>query len=191
MAKAMAHRFSQLTFTPSVVRMQQQFGTAARVHDVSQRLPENDRFSQREVDFIQARDSFYMASVSEDDWPYIQHRGGEAGFLRVVDATSLVFFNYSGNGQYQSMGNLAANNRVALFLISYPQRRRLKILGRAELFSLDNLPDDLACLRPDIASAARVESVIRIQLQAFDWNCPQYITPRYTEAEFAEHRGAP
>jgi predicted pyridoxine 5'-phosphate oxidase superfamily flavin-nucleotide-binding protein len=191
MAIKMAHRFSQLTFTPSVVRMQEQFGTAIRAREVSQRMPEFDRFSQREVEFIQARDSFYMASVSEDGWPYIQHRGGDVGFLKVVDETSLVFLNYTGNGQYQSMGNLTADNRVALFLMSYPQKRRLKILGRAELFCLENLPQELDSLSSIIASKERVESVIQIHLEAFDWNCPQYITPRYSEAELAEHRGTP
>lgn len=187
----MAHRFSQLTFTPSVVRMQEQFGTAIRALEVSQRMPEFDRFSQREVEFIQTRDSFYMASVSEDGWPYIQHRGGDVGFLKVVNETSLVFLNYSGNGQYQSMGNLIADNRVALFLMSYPQKRRLKILGKAELFRLENLPEELKSLSSIIASNDRVESVIQIHLEAFDWNCPQYITPRYSEAELAEHRGTP
>ncbi|MGH1462861.1 MAG: pyridoxamine 5'-phosphate oxidase family protein [Neptuniibacter sp.] len=179
----MSHRFSELTFTPAVLKMQQHFGSAERASGVRNRMPSFNRFSQRETEFIQMRDSFYMASVSEDGWPYIQHRGGEKGFLRVVNDSSLVFANYSGNGQYQSLGNLSANNRVALFLMDYPKQRRLKVLGKAEFLNTDNLPKELDRLKSDFLAEQRVESIVQIHLEAFDWNCPQYITPRYSEAE--------
>ena len=185
----MAHRFSELTFTPSVIRVQEHYGTAARVSEVRKRMPEFDVFSSREIEFIQARDSFYMATVSENGWPYIQHRGGEIGFIKVLDETSLAFLNYSGNGQYQSQGNFIAENKVALFLMSYSQKRRLKLLGRAEMFPAEQLPAELNHFKTEMHTNPRVESVIRIQLEAFDWNCPQYITPRYTEAELAERTG--
>lgn len=185
----MTHRFSELTFTSSVIRMQEHFGTASNSLAVRERMPEFDAFSLREIEFIQARDSFYMASVSENGWPYIQHRGGEIGFLKVVDEKSLAFVNYSGNGQYQSLGNLSHDNRVALFLMNYAQKRRLKILGTTELFSLDILPEELEKIKSDMLTSDRIESVMKIHLEAFDWNCPQHITPRYTEAELAELLG--
>ncbi len=177
----MAHRFSQLTFTPSVVRMQEQFGTAIRAREVSQRMPEFDRFSQREVEFIQARDSFYMASVSEDGWPYIQHRGGPVGFLKVIDQLTIGFADYSGNRQYITTGNVLTNDRVALFLMDYPNRKRLKLLGHMVLAG----SEQKAILEQlhDGDYKAPVERGMIIRVEAFDWNCPQHITPRYTQAE--------
>jgi len=143
-----------------------------------------DRFTEAEAGFIGARDSFYVASVSETGWPYVQHRGGPAGFLRVIDERTLAFADFRGNRQYLTLGNTAANDRVCLFLMDYLDRRRLKVYGRMTSLSLD--------ADPDLTARAVVEGyrglperILRIELEAFDWNCPQHITPRFTAAEVA------
>lgn len=141
-----------------------------------------ERFTADEAAFIAERDSFYMASVSEGGWPYVQHRGGPPGFLKVLDETTLAFADYRGNRQYISVGNLDADDRVALILVDYPRRARLKILAHAERVALDADPALLARVR-DGDDRARPERIFRLRLAAFDWNCPQHITPRFTEAE--------
>ncbi|MDX2289715.1 MAG: pyridoxamine 5'-phosphate oxidase family protein [Hyphomicrobiaceae bacterium] len=128
------------------------------------------------------RDSFYMASVGAGGWPYVQHRGGPMGFLRVLGERTIGFADYRGNRQYVSVGNLAEDNRVALFLIDYPRRARLKLLGRAKTVSLSEVPD-LAAALIDQSYGAKVERAILIELEAFDWNCSQHITERFTLAE--------
>lgn len=143
-----------------------------------------DRFTENEVAFIAQRDSFYMASVSESGWPYVQHRGGPPGFLRVLDDRTLAFADYRGNRQYISIGNFSADDRVALFLMNYPQRARLKILAHAEIKDLTADPD-LAIRLLTPGYKAKPERAIVLHLEAFDWNCPQHITPRFTEAELA------
>ncbi len=135
--------------------------------------------------FIAERDSFYIASVSETGWPYVQHRGGPRGFLKVVDDRTLAFADYSGNRQYISTGNVAANSRACLFLMDYPRRTRLKIYAHAEVLTLDAEPDLTQMLSPQ-GYRARPERLFRLRLDAFDWNCPQHITPRFTEAEITE-----
>lgn len=141
-----------------------------------------ERFTPNEIAFIGERDSFYMASVSETGWPYVQHRGGPPGFLKVIDEVTLAFADYAGNRQYISVGNLDANDRVALILVDYPRRARLKILAHAERLALDADPALLA--RVTIPGyRARPERLFRLRLAAFDWNCPQHIVPRFTEAE--------
>ena len=144
-----------------------------------------DRFTAREAVFIAERDSFYMATVSETGWPYVQHRGGPRGFLKVLDETTLAFADYRGNRQYISVGNLSAGDRAALILLDYPRRARLKIYARAELVSLDADPV-LAELTADPGYRARPERIIKLHLQAFDWNCSQHIRPRFTEQEIAD-----
>ena len=144
--------------------------------------PERDVLTDDEISFIQARDSFYMATVTEKGWPYIQHRGGPTGFLHVLNSTSLAFADYKGNRQLLSTGNLAQSDRVALFLMDYPQRTRLKILGHARVADAREHPDLVAQLAgPDVQSS--VERLFFIDVVAFDWNCPQHITPRYTAEE--------
>ncbi|RRN66638.1 pyridoxamine 5-phosphate oxidase [Caulobacter sp. 602-1] len=144
----------------------------------------SEAFTPNEVAFIAERDSFYMASVSETGWPYVQHRGGPPGFLKVLDETTLAFADYAGNRQYISTGNLDANDRLALILVDYPRRARLKILAHAERLALDAEPDLLA--RVSVPGyRARPERIFRLRLAAFDWNCPQHIVPRFTEAEIA------
>lgn len=143
-----------------------------------------EAFTANEEAFIAARDSFYMASVSETGWPYVQYRGGPPGFLKVIDETTLAFADFRGNRQYISVGNLDANDRVALILVDYPRRARLKILAHAERLTLDADP---ALLKKviDPSYRARPERIFRLRLAAFDWNCPQHIVPRFTEAEIA------
>ncbi len=143
-----------------------------------------EAFTANEEAFIAERDSFYMASVSEGGWPYVQYRGGPPGFLKVIDETTLAFADFRGNRQYISVGNLDANDRVALILVDYPRRARLKILAHAERLALDAEPDLLQRVSdPDYR--ARPERIFRLRLAAFDWNCPQHIVPRFTEAEIS------
>jgi predicted pyridoxine 5'-phosphate oxidase superfamily flavin-nucleotide-binding protein len=141
-----------------------------------------DRFSPAETAFITERDSLYMATVSESGWPYVQHRGGPPGFIRILDEKTLAIPDFRGNRQYISTGNLATNDRAALFLMDYPHRRRLKIYAHIEAKDLSADPEFAAKLTlPD--SKAKVERGLLIHLAAFDWNCPQHIIPRFSEAE--------
>jgi uncharacterized protein len=135
--------------------------------------------------FIAARDSFFMATVSETGWPYVQHRGGASGFLKVIDDRTLAFADFRGNRQYLSVGNLAAGDRACLFMIDYSRRARLKIFVRVEVISLDRDPA-LTGLVVDPAYRAKVERIMKLKLEGFDWNCPQYIRPRFTEDEITE-----
>lgn len=175
----MAERFLHTMLTPSVLATQTRYygRTRAPIH-----APERDRLGDDERAFIEARDSFYMATVSEQGWPYVQHRGGARGFLRVVDPARLGFADYKGNRQLLSTGNLAVNDRVSLFLMDYPNRTRLKIIGHARTEDAKEHPDLLATFAdPEIARV--VERFVFIEVVSFDWNCPQYITPRYTMEE--------
>jgi len=177
------YSFLDLASSPSVRAAQAEMGvdqlwTPGAVDRVS------EAFTPDEVAFIAERDSFYMASVSETGWPYVQHRGGPPGFLKVLDETTLAFADYAGNRQYISTGNLDANDRVALIMVDYPRRARLKILAHAERLALDAEPDLLARVAVP-GYRARPERIFRLRLAAFDWNCPQHIVPRFTEAEIA------
>jgi hypothetical protein len=124
-----------------------------------------------------------MATVSEDGWPYIQHRGGPRGFLKLLSDTQIGFADYRGNRQYVSVGNLETEKRVSLFLMDYPNRARLKLLGKARVQEADANPDLAAELA--VAGEGKVERLFTIEVEAFDWNCPQFITPRFTEAELS------
>ena len=177
----MAYKFLDITATPSV--------QAAQAANDSREMWAQfkghrtfDRFTAREVAFIEARDSFYLATVSESGWPYVQHRGGPAGFLKVLDEETLGFADFRGNRQYISLGNVDADDRVAMILVDYPRRVRLKILAHMRAHNL--------AAEPDIAErlalpgyAARVERAFVLRLEAFDWNCQQHITPRFTLAD--------
>jgi uncharacterized protein len=144
----------------------------------------SDRMTQAEAAFIAERDSLYMATVSENGWPYVQHRGGPPGFIRILNEKTLAIPDFRGNRQYISTGNLAANDRAALFLMDYPNRRRLKIYAHIEARDLTADPE-LAAKLTLPGYRAKVERGLIIRLAAFDWNCPQHITPRYTEADIA------
>jgi uncharacterized protein len=144
-----------------------------------------DRFTDSERQFIAARDSFYMATVSETGWPYVQHRGGPPGFIRVLDDKTLAIADFRGNRQYITLGNLTAGNRASLFLMDYPNRRRLKIFAHAEVKTLADNPE-LAKALATPGYKALPERALLFHLDAFDWNCPQHITPRFTEAEVTQ-----
>lgn len=143
-----------------------------------------DELGEREAEFVAARESFYIASVTADGWPYIQHRGGPPGFLRVMPGNRLGFADYRGNRQFLSMANIAKEPRVALFLVDYPNRRRLKLVGRASVVTIDQDAALVSQLMSD-GYKATPERAFLIDIIGFDWNCPQHITPRFTEAEIA------
>ena len=175
-------RYDDLMFTPAVKALQEAAGTAetyARGYGKRTRpLGEDD------IAFIQNRNSFYMASVSETGWPYLQHRGGPTGFLRVLDDHTLGFADYRGNRQYISKGNTTGDDRVSLFLMDYPRKARLKIQGHA---SFQEAADDpVLAKRLAVEGQGRVERVVTLKIDAFDWNCPQFITPRFDAAEIAQ-----
>jgi len=178
----MADKFLELLVTPSVAQAQAHYFGGAM--DVRGERP-RDALTDDEAQFIQARDSFYLSTVSESGWPYIQHRGGQPGFLRVVDPTTLAFADYQGNRQLLSTGNVAVNDRVCLFLMDYPQRTRLKILGHARIEDARQHPEIVAKFSPPEVRRI-VERVFLIEVVSFDWNCPKYITARYTAAEVEE-----
>jgi predicted pyridoxine 5'-phosphate oxidase superfamily flavin-nucleotide-binding protein len=144
-----------------------------------------DRLGPSEQEFIQQRDGFYMASVSETGWPYIQFRGGPKGFLRVLDPQTLGFADLRGNTQYISVGNLHHDDRVALFLMDYPHQSRLKILGRAKIHEGNAEALKLIESLRMPGEKSRAERALIIHVEAFDWNCPQHITPRFTQEELA------
>lgn len=170
-------------FGPRARALQEAAGSRASYARMETGAGEVDFLTVREFAFIAARDSFYMASVSEDGWPYVQHRGGPIGFLRQIDGNRIGFADYRGNRQYLSAANLAADDRVSLFLMDYPNRRRLKLIGHAR--QSDDPADIAALMTRDYA--AEPERAFVIDVIGFDWNCPQHITPRFTEAEIEHH----
>ena len=149
----------------------------------------NDQLGPKEAQFIGLRDTFYLATVNETGWPYLQHRGGPVGFLKVLGSNLLAYADFRGNTQLISVGNVSNNDRCSLILMDYPNRRRLKILGHMRVKDAESVgPDELA--RVDLPDyKARIERVVFIEVSAFDWNCPQHITKRYTEQEFAAVKG--
>lgn len=174
-------RFFEILFTPAVRAAQSRFGSPFADHEDDG--PALDaRLGPREAEFLAARDSVFLASVSSDGWPYIQHRGGPAGFIRVLDENTLAWAEFSGNRQYLTAGNVAGDDRVSLFALDHAARRRLKLIGHLTLHE--------AAARPDLVAAvsvapyrARIERVAVMQVAGFDWNCPQHITPRFTAEE--------
>lgn len=179
----MSARFREACFTPEVLAAQSKYyGRSQTLHPRS----EPDRLGPDELSFIARRDSFYVATVSSDGWPYLQHRGGPAGFLKAIDPETLGFPDFGGNRQLISTGNLASSDRVALFLMDYPRRERLKILGHARMIDARERPDIATLLASTPEPGARVERICLIQVVAYDWNCPQHITPRYTAEEVEE-----
>lgn len=176
----MAENFLSLAFTPAVLSAQAcAYGRAWPTPTAS--AP--DRLGEEEQRFIRSRDSFYLSSITETGWPYIQHRGGPSGFVHVLDNQTLAFADLRGNRQLITTGNLTQNNRVALFFMDYPRRERLKLLGHAHVKTRDEAP---VLARRFLASEGPPpERIFTIEVVAFDWNCPKYITPRYTADEVA------
>jgi uncharacterized protein len=186
----MARAFAEIAFTPQVRAAQERLGTAqAYARFLTPEVERADSLGPDEAAFIAARDGFYQATVSSTGWPYVQFRGGPAGFLKVVDARTIAYADFRGNRQYLSTGNLAENDRVSLILMDYPNRRRLKIWGRARLVDADAEPDLIAGLH-DQSYRARPERAVVIGVEALDWNCPQHIPQRLTLEEFEPHLAA-
>jgi predicted pyridoxine 5'-phosphate oxidase superfamily flavin-nucleotide-binding protein len=182
----MRHRYLEIASTPSVMAPREHYGSAgqwARAGgSAAEEAVRNDRLGPAEQQFIDGRDGFYLASVSETGWPYVQFRGGPAGFLRVVDETTLGYADFRGNRQYLTVGNVQVNDKVSLFLMDYAHQRRLKIMGHMRIIDVQDDPA-LAERLAVPGYAGRVERAVLIKVEAFDWNCPQHITPRFTHAE--------
>jgi hypothetical protein len=184
-AAIMARNYIHTLFTDAARAMQEADGSRAayaRMEEGADGAP--DVMTPKELGFVAARDSFYMASVTDKGWPYVQHRGGPAGFLKPLAGNRLAFADYQGNRQHVSASNLLAEPRVSLFLMDYPNRRRLKILGTARIVTADEDAALVASLMPADYKAMADRAYI-IDVVGFDWNCPQHITPRFTEAEIA------
>lgn len=179
----MTHRFAEIAFTDSVKATQEHYRSRSQNERFETYGGPNEALGPGEAEFIAARDSFYMATVSETGWPYLQHRGGPTGFLRVLGPRQLAFADFRGNTQYVSVGNLVRNDRVALILMDYPKRLRLKILGRVRSVGIVECDPEILKRVELPTYRARVERVMLIDVEAFDWNCPQHITPRFTQAE--------
>ncbi len=180
----MAKNYSEIAFTESVKTQQNIYGSRQQYERV-EKIERGTELSFSEADFIQERDSFYLATVGENGQPYVQFRGGEKGFLKVLDKKTLGYADFRGNLQYISIGNLAENNRASLILMNYPNRQRLKIFARIEVFEAKDVPELIAKLE-NTEYKAKIERAMILHIEAFDWNCPQHITPRYTIEEIKE-----
>lgn len=178
----MGSKYSELAFTPAVRRLQERDGSRTHYARGEAAGSGPDLLGESESAFIGERDSFYLATVSEAGWPYLQHRGGPRGFLKVLDERTLAFADFRGNRQHLSEGNLEGNDRVSLILVDYPNRRRLKLMGRARVAQATEAARLVAQLG-NAGYAARIERAIVIRVEGYDWNCPQHITARYSESE--------
>lgn len=181
----MPGNFAKIMFTPSVKAAQTRYGSRAANERFELTDDPGDTLGPVEAAFVEARDGFYQATVNEQGWPYVQFRGGPPGFLKVLDGRTIGYADFRGNIQYLSVGNLADNERIALILMDYANRRRLKIWARARIVHHDDDPELLARLEVP-TYRARVERAVVMTIEAIEWNCPQHITPRFTEAEINE-----
>lgn len=177
----MGHKFAEIAFTPSVRSVQQEMGSRKNYARMERGPDVAGELGPDEAAFLAARDSFYMATVGESGWPYVQHRGGPIGFVRVLDPRTIGFADFRGNRQYVSVGNLTRDDRVSLLFMDYPNRARLKLFGRVALIPPERR--DIRDLLEVDGYRTRIERGLLIRVEAFDWNCPQHITPRFTLAE--------
>ena len=176
----MGRAFANTMFSDAAKRFQERYGSRGAYQRMAEHGPSGDALGPMEQDFIARRDSFYLATVTVDGWPYVQHRGGPKGFLRVLDKGTLAFADFAGNAQYITAGNLETNDRVALFLMDYPNQARLKIIGHAKAAEADRELEEKVRVN---GYTAKVQRAIVISIVGFDWNCSQHITPRWTEEE--------
>ena len=185
----MTHRFADVTFTECAKAVQEYYGSRVHNECLQRNFGPNEQLSPRETEFISLCDTFYLASVSETGWAYVQHRGGPEGFLKVLSSNQLAYADFCGNTQLITVGNATKNDRCSLILMDYPNRRRLKILGHMRVEDSHSIDvADLAKVElPEYK--ARVERVVFIDVAAFDWNCAQHITRRYTDIQIAERHG--
>ncbi|MEE9394007.1 MAG: pyridoxamine 5'-phosphate oxidase family protein [Planctomycetota bacterium] len=179
----MTENFTELAFTDSVRKMQEDYGTRATYKNFESKAPTRNVLTPKEKDFVARRDGFYVASLGEDGWPYMQFRGGPAGFLKVLDDKTLAFADFRGNGQFISAGNFDATSKSVLFLMDYAKRERLKVWAKAVVLRASEHPDLLVQMA-DSDYSANIERIFKFTVEAFDWNCPQHISQRYTPAEF-------
>ena len=180
----MAKNYASLAFTDAVKEIQEKQGSRCSYA----RMEQNsyvDGLTENEIIFISGRDSFYMATIGENSYPYIQHRGGPKGFIKVLDTKRLGIVDFKGNAQYISVGNIATHNNVALIMVDYPARARLKLYAKARIVELQDDPALHAQLDLE-GYKFRPERMMLFDVEAYDWNCPQHITPRYTAAEINE-----
>lgn len=182
----MARAFADITFTESVKAAQSLYGS--RENNRGFELAEDPRntLGAAEAEFIHARDSFYQATVGENGWPYVQHRGGAVGFIKVLDERTLGYADFRGNRQYISVGNINADERVSLIFMDYANQRRLKVWGRAKVVHESENSSLIAQLE-DPSYRARIERAVVIHVEAYEWNCPQHITRRFTEDDIREY----
>lgn len=176
--------YAKIAFTPEIKRLQEEKGSRKSYERMETNLYPDD-LSYREVGFIKERDSFYVASYGENGFPYIQHRGGPKGFLKILDVKTLGFLDFRGNQQYITTGNVKTHNKVSLILVDYPNRARLKIYAEAEVVSLTSKPELLKQLELENYKY-HAERIFLFHIKAYDWNCPQHITPRYTMEEISK-----
>ncbi|NKB33169.1 MAG: pyridoxamine 5'-phosphate oxidase [Pseudomonadales bacterium] len=174
--------FTDIAFTDSVREAQALYGSSEFNTRIEARAKAKELDESTKV-FLEERDSIFIASLNEEGWPYVQHKGGPHGFLKIINDSKIRFADFRGNRQYISVGNLSSNNRVSLIVMDYPNRRRLKIWGTVEIVEYQDDPTLVEALAIP-TYRARVERGILINIEAFDWNCPQHITPRYTDEEF-------
>ena len=180
----MARNFTEIAFTPSVKKFQERYNSRRQYEKMSSRR-RFDGLSSEEKAFIAERDTFFMASVGTNGWPYVQHRGGPKGFLKVLDDYTLAFADFRGNKQYISVGNISDNQRVSLILLDSVNRERLKIWARASVAEKTDDPNIVTQLQdPDYS--AQIERGIVLRVEAVDWNCPQHIVPRFTVKEVGQ-----
>jgi uncharacterized protein len=177
--------FGSLVFTPLVKKLQERYGSRRQYERMENSGAAQDRLTEFEIEFLAERDSFYMATTGATGWPYVQHRGGPKGFLKVIDDRTLAFGDLRGNKQYISTGNLLTDDRVAIIMVDYPRQARLKILGRVEALEGEKAEGWLDKVRMR-EEKTPIERVFVIHVEAYDWNCPQHITPRFTEGEVNE-----
>jgi predicted pyridoxine 5'-phosphate oxidase superfamily flavin-nucleotide-binding protein len=177
--------FGSLVFTPLVKKLQERYGSRRQYERMENSGASQDRFTPFETQFLAERDSFYWATIGTTGWPYVQHRGGPKGFLKVIDDHTLALGDFRGNKQYISTGNLLTDNRVAMIMVDYPRQARLKILGRVEIFEGEKAESWLTLVRVP-GEKTVIERVFVIHVEAYDWNFPQHITPRYTAEEIRE-----
>ncbi len=178
----MAYTYGSLVFTPAIKALQERYGSRRQYARREASGFQQEGLGPSEVEFLAECDSFYMASTGATGWPYVQHRGGPTGFLKVIDGQTLAFADFRGNKQYITTGNLATDDRVALILVDYPRQARLKILGHAKILEGNEAKDWIAKVS-DPGYDAVVERVFVLHVDAFDWNCQQHITPRFTEEQ--------
>ena len=178
----MAYPFGSLVFTPVIKSLQERYGSRRQYGRREESSFQADPIGAPEAEFLGECDSFYMATVGEGGWPYVQHRGGPKGFLKSIDERTIAFADFRGNKQYITTGNLMTDDRVALILVDYPRQARLKILGRVEILEGPAAKPWIEKLRQPGYDAV-IERVFVIRVEASDWNCQQHITPRFTEEQ--------